>query len=67
MNAAAMSTFRMLGDLGYVIGPITLGLVVDLYGARTALVLAAVLLMAVGACFGLLAPETYSKRRDDSD
>ena len=66
MNAAAMSTFRMLGDLGYVVGPITLGLVVDLYGAEAALVLAAVLLMAVGGCFGLLAPETYSKRRDDS-
>ena len=65
MNAAAMSTYRMLGDLGYVIGPITLGLVVDLYGARTALVLAAVLLMVVGACFGLLAPETYVKPRDD--
>ena len=67
MNAAAISTFRMLGDLGYVIGPIMLGLVVDIYGARTALVLAAVLLMVVGACFGFLAPETYSKRRDDPD
>lgn len=67
MNAAAMSTFRMLGDLGYVIGPITLGLVVDLYGARTALVIAAGLLMVVGACFGLLAPETYSRRRDGPD
>ena len=67
MNAAAMSTYRMLGDLGYVIGPIMLGLVVDIYGARTALVLAAVLLMVVGACFGFLAPETYSKRRDDPD
>ncbi|MDX1434228.1 MAG: MFS transporter, partial [Gammaproteobacteria bacterium] len=64
MNAAAMSTFRMLGDLGYVVGPITLGAVVDLWGAPVALVIAAVLLMAVGVCFAVLAPETYARGRD---
>ena len=30
MNAAAMSTFRMTGDAGYVIGPLALGLIADL-------------------------------------
>lgn len=61
MNAAAMSTFRMTGDAGYVIGPIALGLLADIYGAVTALVTAAGLLVAVGMAFALLAPETHRR------
>jgi MFS family permease len=63
MNAAAMSTFRMVGDLGYVVGPIGLGLVVDGFGPEAALVLAATLLIVVGLLFAKLAPETYRGRR----
>jgi len=37
MNAAAMSGFRMLADLGYVVGPIALGLATDLAGADATL------------------------------
>ena len=37
MNAAAMSTFRMTGDSGYVIGPLALGFIADLYGPVVAL------------------------------
>jgi fucose permease len=59
MNAAAMSTYRMLSDVGYVVGPLALGLVTDLFGARTALALAAVLLAVVATLFWRLAPETY--------
>jgi MFS family permease len=59
MNAAAMSTYRMLSDLGYVVGPIVLGLIADLLGADTALATAAVLLVAVAALFAWLAPDTY--------
>src|SRR4029077_13115827 len=33
MNAAAMSAFRMLADIGYVVGSIALGLAPDLVGA----------------------------------
>jgi MFS family permease len=62
MNAAAMSTFRMLGDLGYVLGPIALGLVTDLAGADRALVGTAVLLVAVALLFARFAPETYRSR-----
>ncbi|MGK0169323.1 MAG: DHA1 family multidrug resistance protein-like MFS transporter [Gammaproteobacteria bacterium] len=58
MNAAAMSTYRMLGDLGYVIGPIALGLIVDWYGPQAALIIAAIALMGVGATFGWFAPES---------
>lgn len=59
MNAAAMSLFRMIADLGYVAGPLLLGLIADGLGAASALVLAAVLIMGAGVAFALLAPETY--------
>lgn len=62
MNAAAMSTFRMLGDFGYVVGPLALGLVADVFAPSEALVLAAILLMLVGLLFAKLAPETYRSR-----
>lgn len=59
MNAAALSSYRMLADLGYVVGPIALGLVADLAGADAALGGAAVLLVAVALLFARFAPETY--------
>ena len=62
MNAAAMSTYRMVSDLGYVIGPIALGLVVDGYGSITALLAAAGLTILVGLAFRLVAPETHRNR-----
>jgi MFS family permease len=62
MNAAAMSSFRMVGDAGYVIGPLALGLVADLYGATVALLLGASLVIIVGALFAAIAPETYRAR-----
>lgn len=63
MNAAAMSTFRMVGDLGYVIGPIVLGFVVDAQGPETGLVLAASLSLIIGMFFWKFAPETYRGSR----
>ena len=62
MNAAAMSTFRMLADLGYVVGPITLGIVSDLWGANAALGGTAATLTLVALLFARLAPETYRAR-----
>jgi hypothetical protein len=62
MNAAAMSTFRMLSDLGYVVGPIVLGLAADAFGANATLAATAVLLVTVGAVFLRWAPETYRAR-----
>jgi MFS family permease len=63
MNAAAMSTFRMLADLGYVVGPIALGLATDLFGADTALAACAALMTGVAALFGRFAPESYRSAR----
>jgi MFS transporter, DHA1 family, multidrug resistance protein len=61
MNAAAMSTFRMIADAGYVAGPLLLGLIVDFFGAIAALAVAALLVMMSGAAFGVYAPETYKR------
>jgi MFS family permease len=63
MNAAAMSAYRMLADLGYVVGPIVLGLGTDILGADTTLGATAVLLAAVGLVFARFAPETYRAGR----
>jgi MFS family permease len=63
MNAAAMSAYRMLSDLGYVVGPIALGLATDLFGPDVALGVTAVLLVAVGSVFARLAPETHRASR----
>ena len=62
MNAAAMSTYRMLSDLGYVIGPLLLGIVTDAVGANAALGGTAACLVVVGLLFWRLAPETYRAR-----
>ncbi|MBI1726824.1 MAG: MFS transporter [Candidatus Rokubacteria bacterium] len=59
MNAAAMSAFRMLADLGYVVGPIALGLATDLVGADAALGTTALLLAATALLFGRYAPESH--------
>jgi MFS family permease len=59
MNAAAMSAYRMFSDLGYVIGPVVLGALTDLFGADTALATAALLLVVVAALFARFAPETF--------
>jgi hypothetical protein len=65
MNAAAMSTFRMTSDAGYVIGPLALGLIADLFGPVTALMVAASLIVIVGAAFAAVAPETHRARATD--
>jgi MFS transporter, DHA1 family, multidrug resistance protein len=62
MNAATMSLFRMTGDIGYVAGPLALGLIADGAGPTVALVIAAGLLVLAGGAFAGLAPETYRGR-----
>ncbi len=59
MNAAVMSTYRMLSDAGYVLGPVMLGVIASTAGAPTALVVAAALLVIAAVLFGRYAPETY--------
>jgi hypothetical protein len=58
-----MSTFRMTGDLGYVLGPIALGFIADLYGPITALLSGALGLVLIGAAFGVFANESHPRRK----
>ena len=53
----------MPSDLGYVVGPIVLGIVTDLLGADAALGGTAIMMVAVAVLFGRLAPETYRAGR----
>ena len=62
MNAAAMSTFRMTGDLGYVVGPLALGFVADHFGPVVALLSGAAGLVLVGATFALFAGESRPRK-----
>jgi MFS transporter, DHA1 family, multidrug resistance protein len=62
MNAAVMSTYRMLSDAGYVLGPVLLGLIASSAGAPVALTVAGALLVMSAVLFGRLAPETYSPK-----
>src|SRR5262245_55827885 len=59
MNAAAMSAFRLLSDMGYVLGPVVLGLVTDGFGLEAALAVASALLALAGLAFARFAPESY--------
>jgi MFS transporter, DHA1 family, multidrug resistance protein len=62
MNAIAMSSYRMLADLGYVIGPIALGLLADLHSAEFALSFSGVLTVSAALLFAKFAPETVVRR-----
>nr|MDQ3044243.1 MFS transporter [Chloroflexota bacterium] len=55
--------YRMLADLGYVVGPITLGVVADLASPTAALWLTALLLTASGISFARFAPETHQRHK----
>jgi MFS family permease len=63
MNAAALSTFRMTGDAGYVLGPFVVGLMVDLYGTTFALMTSAILIILAGIAFAMWAPESHKGSR----
>lgn len=63
MNAAVMSTYRMLSDAGYVLGPLALGLIADSFGAPSALAVAGSLLVISAVLFGRYAPEGYRPGR----
>ncbi|MCY3810214.1 MAG: MFS transporter [Gammaproteobacteria bacterium] len=63
MNAAAMGGYRMLSDMGYVLGPILLGVLADLKGLDAPMWIAAAALVVASMLFALVAPETHSARR----
>ncbi len=62
--AAAMSTYRTLADVGYVIGPILLGLLADQYGLSTPLFVSSALLIGIALAFARYSPETRISAED---
>ena len=63
MNALALSVYRMLADLGYVIGPMLLGVLADWRNPEFALWTAGLIAISIGLLFARLAPETLPARR----
>ena len=57
-TASALGTYRMVGEAGYVAGPLLLGFLSGLASPQLAYLAAAVMVVGVGVAFGRLAPET---------
>lgn len=66
MNAAAMGSYRMLSDVGYVAGPVLLGWLGDTGGLDLPLWSAAAALFVMAALFGWYAPETARNPQPDA-
>ena len=62
LNASAMSSYRTISDIGYVVGPILLGWLGDAQGLDAPLWTAAIALLLTTALFAALAPETHRNR-----
>lgn len=58
MTASAMGLFRTLSDVGYVVGPLALGAIADIFMPDTALYVTALMLLGIGLLFALKAQET---------
>jgi MFS family permease len=61
MIAPALSMYRTIADLGYVIGPLWLGILSDLASSQAALIFTGMLLFLSGTMFRLRAPETLAR------
>lgn len=62
LTAPTMGLYRALADAGYVVGPLTLGIVADLQSANAALALTSVLLVGSAILFAIRAPESLTGR-----
>lgn len=61
MNAAAMGLYRALSDVGYVAGPLLIGVMSDGLGINRALIITAVLMITPAVWFALRAPESHPR------
>ena len=62
LNAAALSSYRTISDIGYVVGPILLGWLGDAAGLDAPLWTSAAALLLVTMLFAFVAPETHRNR-----
>jgi MFS family permease len=58
---SAMALYRMLSDIGYVIGPLLLGIVSQLYSIPTALTTTSIVVILCTIVFAKFSPETKQK------
>lgn len=58
MNAAAMGLYRALMDVGYVLGPLAIGMMADRWSIDMALLVTAVMVTGVAILFAIRAPES---------
>jgi len=57
-----MSSFRMVSEFGYVIGPLLLGWIADLSGGEAALYTTSGIFAVTSVLFALFAPETRKRQ-----
>ncbi len=60
-----MGVYRLFGDIGFVVGPIILGVIADGMGLRAPFYFTAALLLVSTVLIQVYAVETYSKRAND--
>ncbi len=61
----SMGMYRLFGDIGFMVGPIILGVIADNMGLRAPFYFTAVLLLVSTALTQVFAVETYSRRAND--
>jgi DHA1 family multidrug resistance protein-like MFS transporter len=61
-NGVTMGIYRMLADLGYVVGPVLLGVIAEWTTVESSLIFAALLSIVTMLPFLLLAPETGGRK-----
>ncbi len=62
MNAITMSSYRMMADFGYVVGPLLLGWIADVFSSETSLVVTCGMFLGSCVLFALFAPEARPGR-----
>jgi len=63
MMSSAMSMYRTLSDMGYVLGPLALGAIADILTPDASLWFTALILAGSGAAFAIFAQETLVRTR----
>jgi MFS family permease len=58
-----MGLYWLFGDVGFVVGPIILGVIADGYGLRTPFYFMSGLIIVNAALLGVFAKETYRVKR----
>lgn len=61
-HGLSMGLYRLFGDIGFIVGPIILGIIADIYGLRMPFYFMTGLIAINAVLIAILAKETYRKR-----